>query len=63
MHNLELILLAIIVVVNIIVGFDFIVYVIKNAPKSSIFSKRIWKIGLFCFILLVYWYLNNMKFI
>ncbi len=63
MTKLELITFAICSVITAATGLDFIVYVLKNAPKISYFSKLTWRIGLITTIALVYWYMNNMRFI
>lgn len=61
--KIEIIILAILIVLSAITGFDFIVYVLKSAPKSSYFTKRMWIFGFLSTIALVYWYLNGMKFL
>lgn len=63
MNYIEKIILAIIFVITILVSFDFIIYVLKSAPKQSYFSKLFWRLGFLSLIILVYWYINNMKFI
>ncbi len=63
MTKLELITFAICSVVTTVTGFDFIVFVLKSAPKTSYFSKLTWRIGLLTTVALVYWYMNNMRFI
>ncbi len=62
MNMFEKILFAILFVIALVVTFDFVVYVIKSAPKTSYFSKRTWYVGLFALMALVFWYINEMKF-
>jgi hypothetical protein len=63
MNKIEMIVFAFIAVYTTIIGFDFMVFIIKSAPKQSLFSLRFWRFGLLTASLLVYWYLNGMKFL
>ena len=63
MNKIELIVFSIIAVIATAVSFDFVIYILKSAPKSAYFYKRTWAIGFLCIIALVYWYLNGMKFL
>lgn len=40
MNKIEMIIFAIISVIALLVTFDFTVYVISSAPRSSYFTKR-----------------------
>lgn len=55
-HPLYAILFSIATVIAALTGFDFVVYVIKSAPKSSYFSKAVWGLGLTCAIGLIFYY-------
>lgn len=63
MNKIELIIFAIVSVISIMTIFDFIVYVLKSAPKRAYFNKLHWVIGLITTMALVYWYMNGMRFI
>lgn len=49
----------------VVVGFDFVVYILKNAPKQSYFTKIYWLLAfIFCVILITaYLEYHNIKFI
>jgi len=61
--EIEIAIIAICAVYAVITVFDFSVYTIKSAPKSSSLTKTTWKIGAVCIVALVYWYLNGQKFV
>ena len=62
MKKIEMIIFAVVFVIFTINAFDFIIYVIKSAPKSAYLSKISWKVGLICMVVLVYWFVNGYKF-
>jgi hypothetical protein len=49
----------------VVVGFDFIVFIIKKAPKQSNFSKVYWIMAFWYSVILitVYFQYHNIKFI
>ena len=55
------ILLAILIVYSFIVLFDWLVYIVKSAPKASTFLILYWKIAFVTTSLLVYYIINGMK--
>ena len=58
-HNF---ILAVMLVIAALVTIDMVTYMIRRAPKSSLFSRGIWIIGVICLIGLLYYYLNGFKF-
>jgi hypothetical protein len=63
MNKYEMIIFSILAVLSVLVMFDFITYTFKSVPKRAILSKLIWKVGLLSIVILVYWYMNGMRFI
>ena len=63
MNKFELIIFAILAVISTLVAFDFVVYILKSAPRSSYFAKRIWTLGMLTTMILLYWYMNGMRFL
>ena len=63
MNKFELIIFSALVVIAVMVVFDFITYIIRSAPKKAIFSQITWFIGLLCTMALIYWYMNGRKFL
>lgn len=59
----ELLIVAALLTLSVVLVFDFIVYVLRPAPKVSYFSKIYWRIAFFAIIALVYYVLNGMKFL
>lgn len=55
----QFIIMAIAFAVAGVTGFDFVTYTLKAAPKRSVFSKRVWWLGLICFIIAIYWLIND----
>ena len=54
MNKIELIIFSVLAVISALVAFDFITYVLKSSPKSSYLTKRMWLLGLFTTMALVY---------
>jgi len=63
MDKIGLIIFAALFTFVTAVAFDFVVFVLKSAPKQAYFSRRLWKLALLAAIALVYWYMNGMKFL
>lgn len=43
-------------------NIDFLIYAVKSAPKTSMLSKWFWLLGFIGNGIILYWYLNGMKF-
>lgn len=41
---------------------DFLIYAVKSVPKRSMLSKWFWILGFIGNGIILYWYLNGMKF-
>lgn len=63
MQKFELIIFAIVAVISAATSFDFVIFILKSAPKSSYFSKNKWILGMLCTMIVVYWFLNGYKFL
>lgn len=63
MNKYEIIIFAILSVISAMTAFDWVVYVLRPAPKMAYFRKRTWLLGILTTMALVYWYMNGMKFI
>lgn len=62
MNKIELIIFSVMTVISALTLFDFMTYVLKSAPKSSYFTRSMWRLGFLTTICIVYWYMNGMKF-
>jgi len=60
--NLEKIILAILATYSGLTMFDWIIYMLKSAPKVSYFNSLTIRIGFIFLAVLVYWFINGCKF-
>jgi hypothetical protein len=60
--NLEKIILAILATYSALTMFDWIIYMLKSAPKVSYFNSFTIRIGFAFVAVLVYWFINGCKF-
>lgn len=63
MNKFELVAFSVLAVISALVWFDFISYVLKSSPKSSHLTKAFWRLGCLTTMVLVYWYMNGMRFL
>lgn len=56
------IILTIAILFAIPTDFDFLIYALRSAPKSSMLSRWFWFLGFIGNGVILYWYLNGMKF-
>lgn len=62
MEKIQLIIFAVLAVFASAMSLDYIIYLVKSAPKTACFSTRKWTVGMLCAMAVVYWYMNGGKF-
>ena len=62
MIKFDLIVIAISALFSIMFLIDFVVYAIRKSPKSTVFARRTWWIGMTGLCIVLYWIMNGGHF-
>jgi hypothetical protein len=62
METFQKAFIAVFILYTIVVGLDYIVYLFKSAPKTSIFTVNQWRVCFVSAAVVLYWIVNGFNF-